>query len=110
MASLSLVLCDDAHIRALNNRYRGKDYATDVLSFELKDSLDFKASMLDDALGIRFCISVCGTAARMCFARRQRFVLPVRYFNFMDLWYMCITCVRAMPVCVPVCVCRCTCP
>ena len=30
---ISIVLCDDEFIRALNRDYRGKDYATDVLSF-----------------------------------------------------------------------------
>jgi Endoribonuclease YbeY len=37
VASLSLVLCDDQHIRSLNQQYRGKDTATDVLSFEIPD-------------------------------------------------------------------------
>jgi len=32
-AELSVVLCDDAAIRALNRDWRGKDRATDVLSF-----------------------------------------------------------------------------
>ncbi len=31
--SLSVVLADDDFIRQLNNQYRGKDYATNVLSF-----------------------------------------------------------------------------
>ncbi len=30
---ISIVLCDDEFIRALNRDYRGKDYPTDVLSF-----------------------------------------------------------------------------
>jgi rRNA maturation RNase YbeY len=34
-AELSLVLVDDAEIRVLNGRYRGKDRATDVLSFPM---------------------------------------------------------------------------
>lgn len=37
-ASLSLALVNDAAIRALNREYRGKDTATDVLSFPLDDS------------------------------------------------------------------------
>ena len=41
-ALLSVVLCDDKHIRHLNNRFRGKDYATDVLSFEMSDAMDYK--------------------------------------------------------------------
>ena len=32
-AELSVALCGDAYIRALNNEWRGKDVATDVLSF-----------------------------------------------------------------------------
>jgi probable rRNA maturation factor len=32
---LSILLCNDAYIRSLNARYRHKDEATDVLSFEL---------------------------------------------------------------------------
>lgn len=35
---LSILLCDDPTIRDLNARYRDKDEATDVLSFELGDS------------------------------------------------------------------------
>ena len=32
-AEVSLVVCDDAAIRPLNREWRGKDAATDVLSF-----------------------------------------------------------------------------
>ncbi len=32
---LSVVLCDDGHIRELNAEWRGKDEPTDVLSFEI---------------------------------------------------------------------------
>jgi probable rRNA maturation factor len=35
---LSLLLCDDAFIRGLNQQYRDKDESTDVLSFEQGDS------------------------------------------------------------------------
>jgi probable rRNA maturation factor len=34
-AELSIVVCDDAFIRDLNLRWRGKDAATDVLSFPM---------------------------------------------------------------------------
>lgn len=37
---LSLVLCDDAHIAALNLEWRGKDGPTDVLSFEMGEGFD----------------------------------------------------------------------
>lgn len=37
-ATLSLSLVDDAAIRALNRQYRGRDSATDVLSFPLGDA------------------------------------------------------------------------
>ena len=42
MAVLSLVVCDDAHIRHLNNLHRGKDAPTDVLSFEMDDEVDYR--------------------------------------------------------------------
>jgi probable rRNA maturation factor len=38
-AALSLLLVGDDAIRALNHRYRGKDKATDVLSFPLDDGM-----------------------------------------------------------------------
>ena len=34
---LSLTLCDDAHIRELNNQWRSVDAPTDVLSFPMDD-------------------------------------------------------------------------
>ena len=34
---LSILLCDDEHIRELNKDWRGMDKATDVLSFEMED-------------------------------------------------------------------------
>ncbi|KAL4528549.1 hypothetical protein Ndes2437A_g03114 [Nannochloris sp. 'desiccata'] len=37
---LSLVLCDDSHIRDLNKEWRGKDAPTDVLSFEMGEGYD----------------------------------------------------------------------
>ncbi len=37
-AEVSIVLTDDAHIRALNRDFRGKDKATDVLSFPRPES------------------------------------------------------------------------
>ncbi|MDR1909271.1 MAG: rRNA maturation RNase YbeY [Spirochaetaceae bacterium] len=36
---LSVLLCNDTRIRSLNNRYRGRDEATDVLSFSLGETL-----------------------------------------------------------------------
>ncbi len=36
-AEVSVTLCDNAYIRKLNKEYRGKDKATDVLSFPLYD-------------------------------------------------------------------------
>ncbi|MDR0637013.1 MAG: rRNA maturation RNase YbeY [Treponema sp.] len=37
---LSLVFCDNACIRDFNMRFRGKDEATDILSFPLGESID----------------------------------------------------------------------
>ena len=36
---LSVLLCDDGTMRALNAQYRGKDEPTDVLSFELGETV-----------------------------------------------------------------------
>lgn len=38
-AELSVVLCDDAHIRQLNAQWRQNDAATDVLSFPMEDEV-----------------------------------------------------------------------
>lgn len=40
-AEVSVTLCDNEYIRRLNKAYRGKDSATDVLSFPLYDRGDF---------------------------------------------------------------------
>ena len=45
---LSVLLCDDPTIRDLNLRYREKDEATDVLSFELGETVD------DEEIGERW--------------------------------------------------------
>jgi probable rRNA maturation factor len=36
---LSLFLCSDSYIRSLNSQYRGRDEATDVLSFALGETI-----------------------------------------------------------------------
>jgi len=36
--SCNYIFVDNAKIQELNNRYRGKDYATDVLTFEAEDN------------------------------------------------------------------------
>jgi probable rRNA maturation factor len=65
-AELSIVLCDDPFIRELNRDYRGKDRATDVLSFEQDGGsrADGGVRMLGDVV-----IST-QTAARQAKARR----------------------------------------
>ena len=40
-AEVSVTLCDNEYIRALNSRYRGKDKPTDVLSFPLYEDGNF---------------------------------------------------------------------
>ena len=45
---LSLVFVDDAQIKEMNKAYRGKDEATDVLSFPQYDQLDEGFLMLGD--------------------------------------------------------------
>jgi probable rRNA maturation factor len=46
-AEVSLLFCDDARIRELNRQYRGKDKATNVLSFPGPESLE-EAHFLGD--------------------------------------------------------------
>lgn len=43
-ASVSVTLCDNAYIRVLNNKYRGVDKHTDVLSFPMYEDGDFDYS------------------------------------------------------------------
>lgn len=50
-AILSLVLTNDAHIRELNCNFRGKDKATNVLSFPLDDAADAEAQGRPEQLG-----------------------------------------------------------
>lgn len=45
---LSLLFCDDFHIRELNATYRGKDAATDVLAFTQKTKLRLPVCFLGD--------------------------------------------------------------
>lgn len=50
---LSVLLCDDAFIRPLNEQWRGKDAATDVLSFpqlDLDGPLELDAPAVDGTL------------------------------------------------------------
>ncbi len=63
-AELSVVLCDDAFIRALNLEYRGLDRPTDVLSFPQDDGPAVAGRLLGDVV-----ISI-ETAARQAKARR----------------------------------------
>ena len=69
-AELSIVLCDDAFIRALNRDYRGLDRSTDVLSFSQGDGVEggSTSAVLGDVV-----ISL-ETAARQARARRQGLV------------------------------------
>lgn len=45
-AELSVVLCDDETIRALNAEWRGKDRATDVLAFAMQEGEGAPAAQL----------------------------------------------------------------
>jgi probable rRNA maturation factor len=49
-AELSLALVGNPEIRKLNARYRGKDYATDVLSFPAADHLPGTDRLLGDVV------------------------------------------------------------
>jgi probable rRNA maturation factor len=48
---LGIVLTDDEEVRALNRKYAGDDYATDVLSFSLREGEDFARPDATERLG-----------------------------------------------------------
>ncbi|HEX2228054.1 MAG TPA: rRNA maturation RNase YbeY [Candidatus Binatia bacterium] len=47
---LSLALVGNSEMRKMNARYRGQDYATDVLSFSAEDNLPGPISLLGDVV------------------------------------------------------------
>ena len=49
-ATLQVILTDDKQMRELNRTYRDKDYATDVLSFDLGQDMDPEVAV-DAAIG-----------------------------------------------------------
>ena len=49
-AEISLLVCDEEAARAYNQQYRGKDYATNVLSFELGQDLRQPEKLLGDLI------------------------------------------------------------
>ncbi len=49
-AELSILLIGADHIRRLNARFAGNDYATDVLSFPMMDDEEANESMLGDVV------------------------------------------------------------
>ncbi len=57
---ISIVLCDDEFIRALNRSYRGKDSATDVLSFEQRQGADGSGDPFAGAGRTRSRVKVAG--------------------------------------------------
>jgi len=48
---LGIVVTDDEEVRALNREYAGDDYATDVLSFSLREGEDFARPDATERLG-----------------------------------------------------------
>ena len=49
-AEISLLVCDEKDAQAYNRQYRGKDYATNVLSFELGQDLREPKKLLGDLI------------------------------------------------------------
>lgn len=49
--TIELILVDDKKIQELNKKYRGKNKATDVISFAYLDIVDFKKEMGDLIIG-----------------------------------------------------------
>ena len=74
-AELSILLCDDATIHALNRDYRGKDRPTDVLAFSMGEGEggELHPELLGDVV-----ISV-DTARRQARARRRSIAAEVTF-------------------------------
>jgi probable rRNA maturation factor len=72
-AELSLLLTDDAGIRALNREHRHKDKPTDVLAFPMTDGTPEQQGLLGDVV-----ISL-ETAKRQADARRRSLAEEVRF-------------------------------
>jgi rRNA maturation RNase YbeY len=49
-AELGIVFVGDQRMRGLNRRYRGKDHATDVLAFAMREASHFNADVLGDVV------------------------------------------------------------
>lgn len=47
---ISLYISDDAEVAKLNKKHRGKDYTTDVLSFEINEKLEDGTVYLGDVV------------------------------------------------------------
>jgi len=70
-AEVSLVFTDDAHVRALNRRHRGRDAATDVLSFPAAPQVAGKSGpMLGDIVLAFETVAGEAAAARLTLAAR----------------------------------------
>lgn len=46
--TVSVLLTDDQEMRAFNEQYRGKDSSTDVLSFSMREGIEFPQSYLTE--------------------------------------------------------------
>jgi probable rRNA maturation factor len=80
-AEVSILLCDDAHIRELNRQYADEDHATDVLSFSQREGWGAPdAGLLGDIV-----VSV-ETAARQAGARPG----PVAVALEAEILHLCV--------------------
>lgn len=50
--NISLLFCDDDYMKSINNSYRGKDYATNVLSFKSGEKIGSYIFLGDIAISI----------------------------------------------------------
>ena len=87
MSSLSLVLCGDVHIRALNLQHRNKDASTDVLSFEMEDALDYKVHLPMKLLGD--VVVSLDTAGRQAEERNHELLDEVRILLVHGILHLC---------------------
>lgn len=62
-AQVSVLLCGEKKMRALNGRYRGRDYATDVLAFTQDECETEEGRLLGDVV---VCVPVARRQANQC--------------------------------------------
>jgi probable rRNA maturation factor len=77
---LSVVICDDPYIQALNRQHRGQDKPTDVLSFPQAEFVSPEVPRPGELLGLLGDVVISlPTAMRQAESRRRSFESEVRF-------------------------------